>query len=261
MTGTAERLVTGDAANVAARLEQAAEPGTILIGDVTHDLVRSVVTAEPVDALTLKGKSEPVTAFRLLAVLGEPERRHSSIFVGRERELDAIAQAWARVGSDATCELLTVVGEPGVGKSRLVAEALASIGARVVRGRCVPYGDGITYWPVVEVVKQIGALPSDPAAASALGSLLGETDEATSADQIGWAFRKLVEEHAPLIVCARRHPVGRGNVPRPSRGDRAPRRGSDHAPVHGPLGAARAAPGLAGRDAAGAAHGGRGRAR
>ena len=118
--------------------------------------------------MTLKGKSEPVTAFRLLAVLGEPERRHASRFVGRERELDALAQAWARALATRGASCLTVVGEPGVGKSRLVAEALASIGARVVRGRCLPYGDGITYWPVVEVVKQIGALPSDPAAAAAL---------------------------------------------------------------------------------------------
>src|SRR5207247_7629997 len=89
---------------------------------------------------------------------------------------------------------------PGVGKSRLVAEALASLDARVVRGRCLPYGEGITYWPVVEVVKQLDALPSDPSAAAALRSLLGQGDEGTSADQIAWAFRKLLEEQAPLIV-------------------------------------------------------------
>ena len=99
------------------------------------------------------------------------------------------------------CELVTVVGEPGVGKSRLVAEALDSIEARVVRGRCLPYGEGITYWPVIEVVKQLAALPSDPAAAAALRSLLGESEQGTSADQIAWAFRKLVEEQAPLVVC------------------------------------------------------------
>ena len=92
------------------------------------------------------------------------------------------------------------MGEPGIGKSRLAAEALGSIDAHVVRGRCLPYGAGITYWPVVEVIKQLGAVPSDRAAAAAIRSLLGESDEGTSAEEIGWAFRKLLEEQAPLVV-------------------------------------------------------------
>ena len=201
VTGTAERLVTGDAVNVAARFEQAATPGTILIGEATYDLARGSVEVEPVEPLTLKGKSAPVAAFRLVSVLAAPERSHGSRFVGRERELAAVVQAWARALGEARCELVTVVGEPGVGKSRLVVEALSSMQARVVRGRCLPYGDGITYWPVVEVVKQIAALPTDPAAASVLRSLLGESEQATSADEIAWAFRRLVEEQAPLVVC------------------------------------------------------------
>ena len=81
----------------------------------------------------------------------------------------------------------------------LTAEFLASVGARSVGGRCLPYGEGITYWPVVEVIKQLDALPSDPAAATAIRSLLRETDEATSAEEIAWAFRKLLEEQAPLV--------------------------------------------------------------
>jgi hypothetical protein len=93
------------------------------------------------------------------------------------------------------------VGDPGVGKSRLVAEALARIDAQVVRGRCLSYGDGITYWPVVEVVKQLAALPSDEEAASAIRSLLGEGDMVSSTDEIAWALRKLLEEQAPLVVC------------------------------------------------------------
>ena len=95
---------------------------------------------------------------------------------------------------------MTVVGDAGVGKSRLVAEALAAVEARVVRGRCLPYGEGITYWPVVEVVKQLEVLPSDPVAAAAIRSLLGESDVGTSGDEIAWAFRKLLEEQAPLVV-------------------------------------------------------------
>jgi class 3 adenylate cyclase len=201
VTGTAERLATGDAVNVAARLEQASMPGTILIGGDTHELVRGLVESEPVEGLVLKGKSAPVPAFRLLSVLAGQERSHASRFVGRERELTALEQAWSRAVAQSGCELVTVVGEPGVGKSRLVVEALESIEARVARGRCLPYGEGITYWPVVEVVKQLAALPSDPAAGAALRSLLGESEQGTSADQIAWAFRKLVEEQAPLVIC------------------------------------------------------------
>ena len=139
-------------------------------------------------------------AFRLLAARAAAERRHDLLFVGRERELGLLADAWGRALAEQRCELVTVVGDPGIGKSRLAAEALASIDARVVRGRCLPYGAGITYWPVVEVIKQLDVLPTDPAAAAAIRSLLGESDAGTSAEEIGWAFRKLLEEQAPLVV-------------------------------------------------------------
>jgi class 3 adenylate cyclase len=199
VTGTSERLATGDAVNVAARFEQAAEPGEVLIGESTHALVHEAVVAEPVEPLSLKGKSEPVAAYRLVSVLGAPERRHSLRFVGREAELARIVEAWDRAEAQATCELVTVVGDAGVGKSRLVAEALVAVEPRVVRGRCLPYGEGITYWPVVEVVKQLAVLPSDPAAAAALRSLLGESEAGTTAEEIAWAFRRLLEERAPLV--------------------------------------------------------------
>jgi class 3 adenylate cyclase len=200
VTGTEERLATGDAVNVAARLEQAAAPGEVLIGQATLALVREAVAAEPVEPLTLKGKSHPVPAFRLVSVLDAPERSHASRFVGRERELRSLAEAWEQAQTESRCELVTVVGDAGVGKSRLVAEALAAIDARVARGRCLPYGEGITYWPVVEVVKQLAALPSDPVAEAAIRSLLGESDVGTSGDEIAWAFRKVLEEQAPLVV-------------------------------------------------------------
>ncbi|MGZ4414456.1 MAG: AAA family ATPase [Gaiellaceae bacterium] len=200
VTGTEERLATGDGVNVAARLEQAAEPGEVLIGAPTLALVGGAAEVEPVAPLVLKGKAEPVPAYRLLSVREAPERRHEALFVGRERELAIVRGAWERVRAEQRCELVTIVGDAGVGKSRLAAEALASIEARVVRGRCLPYGEGITYWPVVEVVKQLDALPSDPAAAADIRSMLGETDAATSAEEIAWAFRKLLEEQAPLVV-------------------------------------------------------------
>ena len=95
-----------------------------------------------------------------------------------------------------------MVGDPGVGKSRLVAEALAQIDARVVRGRCLSYGEGITYWPVIEVVKQLHARPDDEHAAAAISSLLGETETFAGTDEIAWGFRKLLEAQAPLVVCS-----------------------------------------------------------
>ena len=200
VTGTEERLATGDALNAAARLQQAAQPGEVLIADATVALAGGAVDVEAVEPLVLKGKAVPVAAFRLLAARAAPERRHDSLFVGRERELGLLADAWGRALAGPTSELVTVVGDPGIGKSRLAAEALASAGARVVRGRCLPYGAGITYWPVVEVIKQLDVLPTDPAAAAALRSLLGESDAGTSAEEVGWAFRKLLEEQAPLVV-------------------------------------------------------------
>ena len=200
VTGTEERLATGDALNVAARLQQAATPGEVLIAEATRALVGGAVDVEPVEPLVLKGKSEPVPAYRLLEARAAPERRHDTVFVGRERELALLGEAWGRALAEQGCELVTVVGDAGLGKSRLTAEALASVEARVVRGRCLPYGVGITYWPVVEVVKQLDVLPSDPAAAAAIRSLLGESEAGTSAEEIAWAFRKLLEEQAPLVV-------------------------------------------------------------
>jgi class 3 adenylate cyclase/tetratricopeptide (TPR) repeat protein len=202
VTGT-EDWVAGDAVNVAARLEQAAEPGEVLLGQPTLVLVRDAVEVEPVEPLELKGKSEPVPAYRLLRVLEAPERRYETQFVGRGRELGIVRNAWERARAEQRCELVTLLGDAGIGKSRLAAEALASIDANVVSGRCLPYGEGITYSPVVEILKQLDARPSDEAAAAAIRSLLGETEATTSADEIAWAFRKTLEQAAteqPLVV-------------------------------------------------------------
>jgi class 3 adenylate cyclase/tetratricopeptide (TPR) repeat protein len=203
VTGTAERLATGDAVNVAARLEQAAAPGEILVGQPTLALVRDAAEVESVGPLVLKGKSEPVAAYRLLEVRESSHRRNEAVFVGRERELAVLRQAWGRVQTELRCELVTLVGDAGVGKSRLVAELVRGLEATVVRGRCLPYGKGITYWPVVEVLKQIDLQPSEEAAGAAIRSLLGETEAPTSAEEIAWAFRKTLEQAAaeqPLVV-------------------------------------------------------------
>ena len=147
VAGTEERLATGDAVNVAARLEQAAQPGEILIGEETRRLARDAVEVESVGALELKGKREPVTALRLVSVHGgQAFARHlDAPMVGREREHRLLLEAWERVASERSCHLVTLLGPAGVGKSRLAAEFLDSIGSgTIVRGTCLPYGEGIT---------------------------------------------------------------------------------------------------------------------
>jgi class 3 adenylate cyclase len=203
VTSADDTLVAGDAVNVAARLQQTASPGEVLIGAPTLALVGEAATVAELQPLELKGKTEPVAAFRLLGVGEAPERHHGSRFVGRGGELAFLEEAWDRAVEGSRCELVTVVGEPGVGKSRLVAQFTATLEARVVNGRCLSYGEGISYFPVVEVVRQLGTVPNDSAVAAAIGSLLGESEAATSPDEIAWAFRKLLETAAaerPLPV-------------------------------------------------------------
>jgi class 3 adenylate cyclase len=207
VAGTEERLATGDAVNVAARFQQAAEPGEIVLGETTLKLAGDDVEAEPCEPLHLKGKAEPVPAWRLVSVSSETrERRFDSSLVGRREELGVLAAAWERVQAENACELITIVGSAGVGKSRLVTEFLAGADPAVVRGRCLSYGEDITYWPAVEVLKQLDAHRNgpelDPAASQALSVLLGQ-EGTSSTDEFAWAFRKLLESVArerPLVA-------------------------------------------------------------
>jgi class 3 adenylate cyclase/tetratricopeptide (TPR) repeat protein len=201
VTGTGDSLVTGDAVNIAARLEQSAGTGEVLIGERTYELVRDAVEAELLPPLEAKGKSDPLTAYRLVAVTGDTgvTRRADAPFVGRTRERALLAGAWERCVSERACALFTILGTAGVGKSRLAAEFLDPVHATVVRGRCLSYGEGITYWPVVEVVKQL--LGDEPPRSIAIAALLG--DGIASADDMAVATRRLFEEvatHRPLVV-------------------------------------------------------------
>ncbi len=213
--GTEERLATGDAVNVAARLEQAAQPGEIWIGQKTLQLVRDAVETEPLPPLALKGKAESLDAFRLVSVKPEApafERHLDAPMVGRQRQLKLVADAFANCVSEHACGLFTMLGPAGVGKSRIAEEFLGGVDAQVVRGRCLSYGEGISYWPVVEVVKQLlGDEPErrllelvpNELAAPALSGLLGSETAATSPDGIAWTVRKLFEAVAaerPLVV-------------------------------------------------------------
>ena len=222
-----QTLVTGDAVNVAARLEQAADPGSVLLGGDTMRLVRDAVAAEPVEPLVMKGKADPIPAFRLIEVttgVAGVARRLDSPMVGRDRPLAQLRQAFDAAVADRSCQLFTVLGAPGVGKSRLVAEFLGTVQgeATVLRGRCLPYGEGITFFPVGEVVKEAAGLDDfdapeeierkicailgggEPGAACAtLAQLFGAADHDSAAEETFYAVRRFLESVAqagPLAV-------------------------------------------------------------
>jgi len=225
---TRQALVTGDAVNVAARLEDAASPGEVLISEVTYRLVRDAVRVEPVGSLTLKGRAGRLSTYRLLEVSpGAPAhaRRFDAPMVGRERQLDQLNRAFEAAVADRTCHLFTVLGAAGVGKSRLVLEFLASVSGRAItlRGRCLPYGEGITFWPIVEVVREAAGIGDEDAVLEArnkIASLVETEDRAghivegvahaiglrgavATPDETFWSIRKLLEANArraPLIV-------------------------------------------------------------
>ena len=180
VAGEGDTLVTGDAVNVAARLEQTAGAGEILLGDDTLRLVRDAVDVETVD-LELKGKARAVRAHRLRALDASAAgvaRRLERPMVGRERERDRLRADFADVVESRTCRLFTLIGPAGIGKSRLVADFLDEVDgvAQVARGRALSYGEGITYWPLVEMLIQLGIEPGD-----AIRSSPAETQLATRA--------------------------------------------------------------------------------
>ncbi|MGZ4317392.1 MAG: ATP-binding protein, partial [Gaiellaceae bacterium] len=168
---TRQTFVTGDAVNTAARLEQAAAPGEILLGELTHRLAKAGLEAEPIEPITAKGKAEPVPAYRLLTVsLGRSSTRpRKATLVGRAGELAALERAFAQVATEQRCHLATVVGEPGVGKSRLCAELIARLAgsATVYTGRCLSYGESITFWPVAEIIRPAAGIRDEHSPAEA----------------------------------------------------------------------------------------------
>jgi class 3 adenylate cyclase/tetratricopeptide (TPR) repeat protein len=213
VAGEGGTLVTGDAVNVAARLEQAAPPGQVLVGESTERLVRDRVSLEQVEPLVLKGKAEPVPAYRLLDVLREiPAFRRplDAPFVGREAELETLRRMLARAAEGRSPQLVSIVGPPGIGKSRLAHELIQRSDTQILVGRCLSYGQGITYWPLAEIVSQVGdvrpPLGDDPEAelaATRIAAALGNAPATASSEEIAWGFRRLFESLAsddPLLV-------------------------------------------------------------
>jgi len=223
-----QTMVTGDTVNTAARLEQAAGPGEILLGLPTWQLVRHAVTVERIPPLTAKGKAEPVSAVRLVSVRQHPDPQAASgttPIVGRGSELDLMAGIFGATASGRVPALLMVLGPAGVGKSRLVAEFVASLADRatILHGRCLPYGEGVTYWPIREILhaaagiqdrdrpaegiarlrRVLRGVPDDSALAARLATAIGLSEASFTQEEIFWAVRRTVEHLAaagPLVV-------------------------------------------------------------
>jgi len=225
--GTPQTLITGDAVVVAKRLEESAAADEILLGQSTYRLVREAVAAEPLGSIEAKGKSK-LPAWRLLEVHGGDAiaLRLDSPLVGRADDLRSLERSFELAEEERACRLFTVLGPAGIGKSRLVHEFISWVGERatVLQGRCLPYGDGITFWPLVEVVREAAGLNDHDSAAEArrkIGALLppgedaevvcervaaaiGRGEAATARpDETFWAVRRLFEALArerPLVV-------------------------------------------------------------
>ena len=225
---TGSTLATGDMVNVAARLEARAEPGEIVIGAATYRLVRDAVTVEELPPLELKGKSHAVSAYRVLDVAPDAPgllRRHESPIVGRAGELVELERAFEAAVEARAARVAAVVGEAGTGKSRLTRELADAVAGRstVLEGRCVPYGEGITYFPLAIMLKPLAGigdedtrevarekllalLPGEVDASlvvTRLAGAIGLDDVLARPEEIAWAVRRLLETLArerPLLV-------------------------------------------------------------
>jgi class 3 adenylate cyclase/tetratricopeptide (TPR) repeat protein len=218
-------FATGEAVNLAARLQQEAQNGEILVGPGTARLVRDRVELESVGPLDLRGWREPVTAHRVLCAvqLGDAVRSLAAPLVGREAELELLENTFERAARDRRASLFTIYGDLGVGKSRLAREFVAGLeGATVLSGRCLPYGEGVTYWPLAEMVKasagisdddpldkaqeKLRAYCEDEAVADLLGLAVGVLEAVEgerNQQEIAWAVRSWVEQLAqaqPLVL-------------------------------------------------------------
>lgn len=221
------RFLSGEAVRVAKRLEEAAEPDEILIGEQTHRLVRDTVVVQSSSPRTLK-HGEKFRALVLVNVIAHAAgfQRFEGPFVGRERERAVIGTILRDVISDRTCHLLTILGNVGVGKSRLVFEFAESVSGEVViaRGRCLPYGEGITYWPLGDIIRGItcakGLDTAELSVARIAESLAGDEKAELIAKRVSellgigdgkpgrteetfWAVRRLFEalaQERPLVI-------------------------------------------------------------
>lgn len=200
-------LVVGDSVNVAARLESAAEPGTLLIGERTARAVRHLFHLREAQPVTAKGKHEPVRAFVVEGEREAPEQPSSDTpMIGRQAELELLRSLFSATAGERNAHLVITLGEPGLGKSRLVAEFLQTIGdnAVVVKSACLPYGQGVTLWPLREILGALaGFRPVDPPTQvrARVGELVSTLEEVEDARRLAAGLMSSIAidvEHDPL---------------------------------------------------------------
>ena len=219
----ASTFATGEAVNVAARLQQSAAPGEIVLGPVVRRLAAGAVEVEDAGPVEIKGRAEPVWTWRAIRSLDTTRGVAAAWFIGREQELELLENALARTIRDRRASLVTVFGEPGIGKTRLVSEFVE--GAERVTtlgGRALPYGEGITYWPLASMIKASAGIADDAPASEAFEKLrlcceseavadllavalgvLGAAEEGRTAGELTWAVTLWAEQLAqaqPLIL-------------------------------------------------------------
>jgi class 3 adenylate cyclase/tetratricopeptide (TPR) repeat protein len=216
-------FATGEAVNLAARLQQGAQPGEILIGSAARRLAATAVEVDDAGPLEIKGRAEPLWTWRALRVQDSSGRLTETPFIGREPELEMLENSLARAVRDRRPQLVTIFGEPGLGKTRLVAEFTAGVErVTTLAGRTLPYGEGVTYWPLASMIKaSVGITDDDPAneafeklrvsceseavadlLAVALG-VLGAAEGERTPEQLNWAALRWCEQLAdaqPLVL-------------------------------------------------------------
>ena len=225
--GGGELYVTGPTVSTAARLEQVASPGMILIGEATYHLVRDAVVVDEPRVLALRGKRVEVTAWAVQGVIPGAaglKRRLNAELVDRQNELRRLLVAFDRAAGSGS-QLLTVVGDAGIGKTRLAKELITRLEerARVLTGRCLPYGEGITFWPVIELLYDAAGIAATDSSTQSIGKLrallrpghegelitarlvglLGDDVAQPAVQELFWAIRKLLEQLAaarPVVV-------------------------------------------------------------
>jgi class 3 adenylate cyclase/tetratricopeptide (TPR) repeat protein len=192
-------FATGEAVTLAARLQQAGEPGQLLIGPAAHRLTLGKVEVEDVGPVDLKGLNKQIWAWQALSANGDGARPQAqqTPLVGRDSELELLTNTYDRALRDKRAHLFTIYGEPGVGKSRLAQEFSEALeGATVLSGRSLPYGEGVTYWPLAEMVKCAAGIVDDDPLDVAIEKLRSSCEDEVVADLLGLASGVLEAVHS-----------------------------------------------------------------
>jgi class 3 adenylate cyclase/tetratricopeptide (TPR) repeat protein len=182
-------FATGEAVNLAARIQQAAQPGEILLGPSVRRLAASAVEVDEAGPLEIKGRPEPLWTWRAIRAHDASRRLVATPFVGREPELELLENSLSRAVRDRRAQLVTVFGEPGLGKTRLVSQFVDGLErVTTLSGRTLPYGEGVTYWPLASMIKASAAISDEDPAGDAFEKLRASCESEAVADLLAAAL-------------------------------------------------------------------------